>query len=100
VKGRTVKQGTVKQGTVKQGTVKQRTIGQQATKCFRAGCGREREGPADLADLAYTDLAFAECPACPHRLEPEGGPAFCRWLSAGAPHPFAALAGWTPGEKG
>lgn len=61
---------------------------------FRAGCGREREGPDDLQDLAYLDLAFAECPACPHRLTPEGARPFCRWLRAEAPHPFAALAAW------
>lgn len=93
------KRGHVKQGPSKQGPVKQGLVGQQATKCFRAGCGREREGPGDLVDLAYTDLAFPECPVCPHRLEPEDGPAFCRWLGAEAPHPFAALADWTPSEE-
>lgn len=62
---------------------------------FRAGCGREVEGPGEFEDLAYRDLAFAECPACVHRLTPEDGPAFCRWLRVDAPHPFATLAGWT-----
>ncbi|ADI15771.1 hypothetical protein [Truepera radiovictrix] len=58
---------------------------------FRAGCGRTCEGPAGLPELAYTELAYPECPACPHRLTPDGGPSFCRWLPQGAPHPFAAL---------
>jgi len=62
------------------------------TQTFRAGCGREQDGPSDLAELAYLDLAFEECPHCPHRLEPEGGPVFCRWLPSGAAAPFAALA--------
>lgn len=67
---------------------------------FRAGCGRERSGPADLDELAYTELAFPECPGCPHRIEPEGGPAFCRWLAVGRPHPFAGLADLTPPDEG
>jgi hypothetical protein len=66
-------------------------------KRFRAGCGREQDGPADLGDLAYTDLAFVECPACEHRLTPEDGPFFCRWLDMGAPKPFSALASWSEG---
>ncbi|WP_231557306.1 hypothetical protein [Deinococcus sp. YIM 77859] len=44
-------------------------------------------------DLAYTEQAFSECPQCPHRVEPEGGPAFCTLRPRGAAHPFAALAG-------
>jgi hypothetical protein len=59
---------------------------------FQAGCGRTCEGPADLSELAYTELAYPECPACPHRLTPDGGPDFCRWLPQGGAHPFAALA--------
>lgn len=59
---------------------------------FRAGCEREREGPDDLPELAYTALTYPECPGCPHRLEPVDAPSFCRWLRADAPHPFAALA--------
>ena len=59
---------------------------------FRAGCGRERAGPADVAELAYTALAFPECDGCRHRLAPEDGPAFCRWLAVDRPDPFAALA--------
>lgn len=63
---------------------------------FRAGCGREAEGP-DEAELAYTALEYPECPACEHRLEPENAPGFCRWRPADAPHPFAALAGFREG---
>lgn len=68
---------------------------------FRAGCGRERLAPADLADLAYVELAFVECPSCRHRVEPDGGPAFCRWLRTDLPGPFAALAGvtWDGGRE-
>lgn len=58
---------------------------------FRAGCGRYTDGPTDLAELAYTELAFAECPTCPHRIDPEQGPAFCRWLREDRSHPFEAL---------
>ena len=58
---------------------------------FRAGCGRETDGPGDVADLAYTELAFPDCPGCPHRIEPEDGPAFCRWLRTDRGDPFAAL---------
>lgn len=63
-------------------------------KVFRAGCTREREGPAELRELAYTALQYPECPGCPHRLEPEGAPSFCRWLPVSTPHPFAVLAGF------
>lgn len=63
-----------------------------ATATFRAGCEREREVPADVPELAYTALEYPECPGCPHRLEPEDGPAFCRWLPRETPHPFAGLA--------
>lgn len=45
------------------------------------------------ADLAYTEQAFPECPECPHRVEPEGGPPFCTLRPVSTPHPFAALAG-------
>ena len=65
---------------------------------FVAGCGRSQTGPDDLTELAYTALSFPECPACPHRLEPEDGPSFCRWLrpkpGEDHAHPFAALAGF------
>lgn len=60
---------------------------------FRAGCGREWTIPSLEADLAYTEQAFVECPACLHRVEPEGSPAFCTLRPAGTAHPFAALAG-------
>ncbi len=61
-------------------------------KRFRAGCGRECDGPDDLKDLAYIDLAYPECPACEHRLEPADGPPFCRWIDITASLPFAELA--------
>lgn len=61
-------------------------------KTFRAGCGRERPGPDDLSELAYTALEYPECPTCPHRLKPEGASSFCRWLDTLRPEPFAALA--------
>lgn len=67
---------------------------------FRAGCGREADGPTDVGELAYTELAYAECPDCPHRLEPEGGPAFCRWLATDRPDPFAALGDARVGASG
>lgn len=56
-----------------------------------AGCGRSVKGPEDLNELAYTELAYPECPGCPHRLEPEGARPFCRWRAASSRHPFAAL---------
>lgn len=59
---------------------------------FRAGCGREWSVPSAEADLAYTEQAFAECPQCLHRVEPEGAPPFCTLRPVGAAHPFAALA--------
>lgn len=65
---------------------------------FRAGCGRETVRSGGLSELAYTELAFPECPGCPHRIEPERGPAFCRWLPVERPHPFAALARIDVGE--
>lgn len=64
---------------------------------FRAGCARECSGPDDLSEIAYTALGFPECPGCPHRLEPEDAPSFCRWLQVDRPHPFAALAGLREG---
>ncbi|MDL2344923.1 hypothetical protein QOL99_12285 [Deinococcus sp. MIMF12] len=65
---------------------------------FRAGCSREWTlAPSEVAsaeaDLAYTEQAFPECPACPHRVEPEGTLPFCTLRPVGAAHPFAALAG-------
>lgn len=63
---------------------------------FRAGCGREAEGPAELTDLAYTDLAFPECPGCRHRLEPDDGPSFCRWRATDRLDPLARLRAMLP----
>lgn len=63
-----------------------------ATTSYRAGCGRSWQVQADAPDLAYTRLEFPECPACPHRAEPQGGPPFCTLRPTGAAHPFAALA--------
>ena len=62
-------------------------------KTFRAGCAREQPGPDDVGELAYTALEYPQCPGCPHRLLPEGGPSFCRWLPLDLPNPFAALEG-------
>lgn len=62
---------------------------------FRAGCGRTWAAASPEADLAYTEQAFPECPTCPHRVEPEGGPPFCTLRPEDTPHPFAALAGLT-----
>ena len=67
---------------------------------YRAGCGRTWEIPSAESDLAYTDQAFPECPACPHRVEPEGAvgvSAFCTLRPVTAPHPFAGLAGLLDG---
>ncbi|KEF33448.1 hypothetical protein RDMS_12270 [Deinococcus sp. RL] len=61
---------------------------------FRAGCSREWTLMSAEADLAYTELAFSECPSCPHRVEPEGAPPFCTLRPVSAGHPFAALAEW------
>lgn len=73
-----------------------------ATLRVRAGCGRERDVPRAEADgggappvWAYLELAFPECPGCPHRVAPEGAAPFCAWRPADAPHPFAGLADWT-----
>ncbi|MCD0164508.1 MULTISPECIES: hypothetical protein [unclassified Deinococcus] len=60
---------------------------------FRAGCAREWVIESAEADLAYTDQAFPECPTCPHRVEPDGGPPFCTLRPVGTAHPFAGLAG-------
>ncbi|GAA5514644.1 hypothetical protein Dcar01_03400 [Deinococcus carri] len=60
---------------------------------FRAGCGREWAAASAEADLAYTEQAYPDCPLCPHRVEPEGGPPFCTLRPVGTAHPFAALAG-------
>lgn len=59
---------------------------------FVAGCGRRWDGDAGEAELAYTALAFPECPACPHRVSPDGAGDFCTLRPEGAAHPFAALA--------
>ena len=60
---------------------------------YRAGCGRRWSLQARTQDLAYTELAFPECPACPHRVTPEGAPDFCTLRPLDRPNPFAALAG-------
>ncbi|MDZ7707067.1 MAG: hypothetical protein U5J97_04060 [Trueperaceae bacterium] len=65
---------------------------------FRAGCRRERIGPSDLDEIAYLELAFPECPTCPHRVEPEGGPSFCRWIATDRPTAFEVLARFDLGE--
>ena len=67
------------------------------TQRFVAGCERVKEGPADLGEVAYTELAFPECPTCPHRVIPEDAPSFCRWLDEGSARPFARLAGFAEG---
>lgn len=64
----------------------------QATVPFVAGCGRRWDGDAAHTELAHTALAFPECPACPHRVRPEGAADFCTLRPAGTAHPFAALA--------
>ena len=68
-----------------------------AKKTFQAGCRRTWELAAQEAELAYTALAFPECPTCPHRVEPEGGPPFCTLRPMATPHPFAGLAGLREG---
>lgn len=65
---------------------------------YLAGCGRTWAVASAEADLAYTDQAFPECPACPHRVEPEGGPPFCTLRPVDTAHPFAALAGLNLGD--
>lgn len=60
---------------------------------YQAGCGRTWSIASRMPDLAYTDLAFPECPTCPERISPEEGTAaFCTLRPEHAPHPFAALA--------
>ena len=58
---------------------------------FRAGCGRQTDGPADVFDLAYTEWAFDECPSCPHRIDPDEGASFCLWQRPDRPDRFAEL---------
>lgn len=60
---------------------------------FRAGCGREWPVMWSESELAYTELAFQECSACMHRVEPEGGPSFCTLRPVESKHPFADLSG-------
>jgi hypothetical protein len=60
---------------------------------FRAGCSREWVVASREPDLAYTEQAFAECPTCPHRVEPADAAPFCTLRPVGTAHPFAALAG-------
>ncbi len=72
---------------------------------YVAGCGRsfERsqrtERGAARDSYAYTDLAFPECPTCPHRVEPDDGPAFCVWRREDLARPFAGLEGWLDGDS-
>lgn len=61
------------------------------TKTFKAGCGRTRQGPRDLKEIAYQKLEFVECPECVHRLMPEGAPDFCRWLDVEQKNPLLTL---------
>ncbi|WP_135229698.1 hypothetical protein [Deinococcus fonticola] len=76
-------------------TSKKRVPSRQPTETtFRAGCGREWRVMSGEADLAYTEQAFPECLACPHRVEPEGEPPFCTLRPLTARHPFAGLADW------
>jgi len=63
-----------------------------SAQIYQAGCARTWTLAAAEPDLAYTDLVFAECPECPHRVTPDGGPDFCTLRPQGAAHPFAALA--------
>ena len=72
-------------------------MGKPQTKRFIAGCERVTEGPVDLKEVAYTDLAFPECPTCPHRVVPEGASPFCRWLDEGTQNPFASLESFAVG---
>ncbi|WP_027482573.1 hypothetical protein [Deinococcus pimensis] len=59
---------------------------------FRAGCGRSWRLASAEPDLAYTELGFTECGACPHRVDPEGALPFCTLRPSDTLHPFAALA--------
>jgi len=63
-----------------------------SAQIYQAGCARTWTLAAAEPDLAYTDLVFAECPECPHRVTPDGGPDFCTLRPQSAAHPFAALA--------
>ncbi|WP_407538239.1 hypothetical protein Q0M94_08960 [Deinococcus radiomollis] len=68
-----------------------------ATQTYQAGCDRTWTLPSRESDLAYTEQAFPECPACPHRVEPEGASPFCTLRPMNTPHPFAGLAGLLDG---
>ncbi|WP_293909425.1 hypothetical protein [Deinococcus sp.] len=63
------------------------------SQIYVAGCQRTWTMTSSESDLAYTELSFPECPECPHRVMPDGGPSFCTLRPASAAHPFAALAG-------
>jgi hypothetical protein len=67
---------------------------QAVSQIYVAGCERTWTITSSEADLAYTELKFSECPACPHRVVPDGGPSFCTLRPQTAAHPFAALAGF------
>ncbi|GGJ34484.1 hypothetical protein [Deinococcus roseus] len=60
-------------------------------RTFKAGCQRTWEVITAEPDLAYLELAFPECPTCPHRVQPEGAKPFCTLRLQDAPHPFASL---------
>ena len=73
---------------------------QARVQTYRAGCERTWDLASAEPDLAYTEQAFPECPACPHRVEPEGSVGavpFCTLRPVGTPHPFAGLAGLLDG---
>ena len=58
---------------------------------FQAGCKRVWTLPSSEPDLAYTLLEFPDCPECPHRVEPDGGPSFCTLRPIGTKNPFVDL---------
>jgi len=84
--------------TLKKAPRAPQTQARPADTTYRAGCDRTWAVASAEADLAYTEQAFPECPTCPHRVEPEGGPPFCTLRPIGTAHPFAALAGLNLGD--
>ena len=70
---------------------KTKTPSSSATITYQAGCKRVWTLPSSEPDLAYTLLEFPECPECPHRVEPDGGPSFCTLRPVGTKNPFANL---------
>lgn len=59
---------------------------------FVAGCGRSRQAPSDVRDIAYRRLEFPECATCRHRVSPDDAEDFCVWRPETQKHPFASLA--------